>query len=290
MEHVIINGELMRLELASLPVIDRAVFWGESLREDIMLINSNPFRLKRHIDVLARSLALPEMGFSYALRPSRIERNIATLASRSAIYNGNVRIILTPGVPDVSELASILLPQGVNEIITLSKSKFSSERIASGLELDYACYRLVRGDWLSQYRIGAGMREYVALRKVRANGFDDAVVCDQDGAVLAALSGNVFAVVDGAVVTPHPVRDGVVDDVFRQVVCETLAREGIILYQQSLTPELINQASEFFLAGVQVRGVVKVGKLGEKVFKQFVMSERIISAVNKRIMKELPVL
>lgn len=290
MDHVVINGKLMRLELAQLPVADRAIIWGDALYEDILLINSIPFRLDAHIDLLAASLALPEIGFSYALNPYRLQRNIATLASRSELYNGLVRVVLTPGVGRVGEEASILLEQGVNEVVFLQKRYYSQEKIEQGLKLDYACYRQVKGDWLARYRIGEGMRGNIALRKVIANGFDEAVITDQDGALLSTTRANIFAVVDGTVITPHITRDGVVNGVMRRLVIETLAREGILLYQESLNSDIMAKASEIFVAGAGVGGVVKVCRLVEKEYRDFSFTEKIIAAIDRRIMAELPAL
>ena len=288
MEHVIVNGELIRLELAQLPVLDRSIVWGESLVAEVMLRNSLPFRLEQHINVLAASLRLPEIGISHALSTRRIARDIATLASRSGKYNGVVRLILTPGCVPVAEECSILLSQGVNEIILLEEPLYTEQVCQRGLKLGVACFRRMRGDLLAVHKFAAGMREHVALRRIAAEGYDEAVICDEEGAILATTRANIFAVVEGGVITPHPLRDGVVPGVMRGVVLEVLAREGIMLYQERLTPEVVAKAEELFICSSAAGGIVRVSALKERNFTASALTGRIASALEQRIISELP--
>ena len=288
MEHVVVNGELMRRELAKLPIMDRSILWGESLAAEIMLRNSLPLRLEQHIDVLAASLSMPEIGISHALSSRRIARDIATLASRTRLYNGVVRIIITPGCVNVEEEYGILLPQGVNEIILLDEAYYDDDDRAQGVRLELACFRRQRGDVLAVHKFSAGMREHVALRKVIAEGFNEAVICDEDGALLSTTRSNIFAVVDGGVITPHPFRDGVVPGVMRGLVMETLAREGIMLYQERLTKDVVDKATELFICSSAAGGVVWVSDFGERRFSERAFTQRVSNAVEKRIKAELP--
>ena len=288
MEHVIVNGELVRLELAQLPVLDRSIVWGEALVADVLLRNSLPFRLEQQVEVLAASLRLPEIGISYALSSRRIARDIATLASRSRIYNGIVRIILTPGCVPVEEECGILLPQGVNEIILLMEPLYSSKVCNNGIRLGYACFCRMRGDPLAVHKFASGMREHVALRRAIAEGYDDAVICDEDGALLATTRANIFAVVGGEVITPHPVRDGTVPGVMRGAVLETLAREGVMLYQERLTSEVVAEAKELFICSSAAGGVIRVAALGKRDFTDSAFTSRVSAALEQRLNAEFP--
>ncbi len=288
MEHIIINGELMRRELARLPVLDRSILWGEALATDILLRNSQPFRLEQHIDTLAASLRLPEIGIAHALSPRRIARDIATLASRSRIYDGRVRLLITPGCVEVEEEYGILLPQGVNELILLEPELYSEEIKSRGLRLASAPYRRLRGDPLAVHKFARSMREHVALRRAVAAGYDEAVIHDETGALLSTTRANIFVVVDGGVVTPHPQRDGVVPGVMRGFVIDTLAREGIMLYQESLSSELMAKADELFITSSGAGGVLRVAQLNEKKFAPGALTQQVAFAVQERMLKELP--
>ncbi len=290
MEHVFVNGELIRAELAQLSVLDRSILWGERLECAVMLNNSRPLRLNRHIDVLAESLRLPEIGISHALSSRLLERAIATLVSRSGVYNGIARIILTPGCSPVEEEFGILLRQDVNEIILLSDYTYKQSKAEQGVDVTYACFRRLRGDPLALHKFGTSMREHVALRKAVAEGYDEAVICDEDGALLATTRANIFAVVDGGVITPHPKKDGVVPGVMRELVLETLAREGVMLYQERLSSEVVSAAEELFICGSAVGGVIPVRRLGARQYTQRTVTAKLIQALKQRIQKELPAL
>ncbi len=288
MEHVFINGELIRAELAQLSVLDRSILWGERLECAVMLDNSRPLRLSRHIDVLAESLRLPEIGISHALSCRRIERDIATLVSRSSVYNGIARIIITPGCSPVEEEFGILLRQDVNEIILLADYIYNQDKMQQGVDLTYACFRRLRGDSMALHKFGSGMREHVALRKAVAEGYDEAVICDEDGALLATTRANIFVVTDGGVITPHPKKDGVVPGVMRGFVLETLAREGVMLYQERLLPDVISRAEEMFICSSAAGGVIPVRRFGDREFTQRRVTEKLIQALKSRMQRELP--
>ena len=74
----------------------------------------------------------------------------------------------------------------------------------------------------------------------------EALVVNRDGRVVEGTTSNVFAVVDGALVTP-PIDQGVLEGITRARVLD-LARElGIEVRYQSLTPEAMRAADEIFL-------------------------------------------
>lgn len=86
----------------------------------------------------------------------------------------------------------------------------------------------------------------LARRQARARGADEALLTDVHGRVLEGSSSNVFAVVDGVLVTP-PVEAGLLAGVTRGVVLELAAAAGIATEQRPVSvPELL-AADEAFL-------------------------------------------
>jgi branched-chain amino acid aminotransferase len=99
----------------------------------------------------------------------------------------------------------------------------------------------------------------VARLEARRAGADDALLCNTRGVLTGATSSNVFAVLDGSLVTPCEA-DGILPGIARRTVLEEAGRLGILTKERSLAPEEIAGADEVFLTNV-VTGVVPVVSL-----------------------------
>jgi branched-chain amino acid aminotransferase len=86
-------------------------------------------------------------------------------------------------------------------------------------------------------------------------GFDDAILLNNAGFVAEATAANLFAVIDGTLVTP-PVADGALPGVMRGAIIDRMTVE-----ERSLTPEDLAGASEVFLTtSLGIRPLVAVGE------------------------------
>ena len=96
----------------------------------------------------------------------------------------------------------------------------------------------------------------VARLEARRAGADDALLCNTRGVLTGATSSNVFAVMDGTLVTPSEA-DGILPGIARRTVLEEADRLGIPAKARSIAPAEIAGADEAFLTNV-VTGVVPV--------------------------------
>lgn len=284
MKHVILNGELMQAELAQLPVLDRAFTFGESVYTSIRVYGSKPFRLNRHVERLSQSLRLPEVAIPYAVNERQLERDIATLCSREECYDCIARFIITPGCAKEDETPNILLPSGASTLLILEPLE---EGRSDKLSLCRGLAIRAKYDWLAAHKIGGRMRDLSALRLARKRGFDDALVIDENGSILCATSANVYAVCDGAIITPHLIRSNIIPGIMRELVLECAAREGIVVYQEDITEDVLRKSQEFFLSSSRY-GVAGVGRIDDHQFCEGVVTSRIANAVSEKIRKEVP--
>jgi para-aminobenzoate synthetase / 4-amino-4-deoxychorismate lyase len=104
---------------------------------------------------------------------------------------------------------------------------------------------------------GLGRHKWTDRRAVSEPGdADDVLLVDASGLVLECGSANVFAVLDGAVVTP-PLDGRVLPGTVRARVLHVLGEDGTPAVERNLTLEELGSATEVF-ASSSVRGVQPV--------------------------------
>jgi len=105
-----------------------------------------------------------------------------------------------------------------------------------------------------------------ALAKTEAvmNGFQEALVLNQDGHVSEASAANLFVVRDGVVITP-PITDNVLEGITRKTIIE-FAREdmGLEVVERSIDRSELYLVDEAFFCGTGV-GVAAIGSIDHRL-------------------------
>jgi len=110
---------------------------------------------------------------------------------------------------------------------------------------------------------GAKMLSWVqnagTLERVHAEGFDDALLMNDQGRLAECTSANFFLVRDGRVLTP-PLAAGCLPGITREVLREVIPDAGYELLEQDLTPDDLGSALEVFISST-TREVAAVGSI-----------------------------
>ena len=97
---------------------------------------------------------------------------------------------------------------------------------------------------------GAKMLSWVqnagVLERAHAEGYDDALLLNEQGQIGECTSANIFLVRGGKVLTP-PLTSGCLPGVTRDVLLEVIPAAGYELLQQDLTPDDLTSANEVFI-------------------------------------------
>lgn len=98
------------------------------------------------------------------------------------------------------------------------------------------------------------------LREAKANGFDNALVCDALGNVAETGTSNVFMAKGGVVHTPAP-NGTFLNGITRQRVIQLLRDDGVTVLESTLRYEDFAQADEIFISGnySKVMPVLRIG-------------------------------
>ena len=247
---VLVNGEPVDQVSAQ----DRGLAYGDGLFESIRLISGSAPLWPRHMQRLCDSCArlflpLPD--------PAQLWREVQDVTRD--LPQSVVRITLTRGVGERG-YAPPASAQPTRVVAAFAPPPFVAQVYDEGLRLRVCDIRLA-----DQPRL-AGMKHLNRLEQVLAcaewsdPAIGEGLLCDSGGKVISAIMANVFAVVDGVLLTPALDRCGVAGVARAEVLASR--PEAII---GELTLEALRCASEIFLTS-SVRGIVPVKSLDDHGF------------------------
>lgn len=121
------------------------------------------------------------------------------------------------------------------------------------------------------------------LESAHRQGFDDALLTNENGQLAECTSANVFLVRGGKILTP-PLSSGCLPGITREILLEIVPRAGMELREQELRPEELSGAEEVFISST-TREVAPIALISpswtypapgpvarrvEKIFKDYV--------------------
>jgi 4-amino-4-deoxychorismate lyase len=236
------------------PALDRGLAYGDGLFESIRFVGAVAPLWSRHMQRLALScerLRLPVPD------PAQLWREALDVSR--GMTQSVVRITLTRGIGERG-YALPLLPQPTRIVAAFAPPQLSEEVYSNGVRVRLCDIRLAEQPLL------AGMKHLNRLEQVlaRAEWNDPAIaeglLCDSHDRVISATMANLFALVDGVLLTPAVDRCGVAG-VARAEVLATCPLAQV----DTLTLDAVLEASEVFLSS-SVRGILPVHSLGERVY------------------------
>ncbi len=194
-----LNGRLLPESEAVLPVLDRAVLYGDSLFETIPIRNGRPFQWLAHLDRLDAGAALT--GIVPGVSHAQWTEALHALLTANHARHGAVRLTVTRGVGRRG-----YSPRGANSpnrILTWHPTEPATAP-HPGWHLRTSRFRLAAADPLANAKHGSRLLQVVARAEAEAAGADEALLLDNDGCLAEATSGNLFWLDADAVHTPPP--------------------------------------------------------------------------------------
>ncbi len=213
----ILDGDVMDVAQAQIPVTDEGLLRGDGVFEVVRLYNGAPYGLEEHLERMQRSAATLRLPFDIDAVRDDAER----LLERSEPADGALRLLVTRGGRRIGIIEDL---HALPEIVALATVTYSPTRLLDGVKsLSYAANML-------------------ATRVARERGADEALLVTPHGRVLEGPTTSFFYVLDGALCTP-PLEDRILDSITRRALfAVTEASERIT------TLDDLRQASEAFLA------------------------------------------
>jgi branched-chain amino acid aminotransferase len=245
-----VNGKFCLSRRAQISVFDRGLLYADGVYEAIRLWNGWLFRLDDHIERLSTSLDY--LGIVQRRDPRRI---VLDLARRSKMKSGYIRLIVTRGVgrPGIDPNT---VRGGPTQIAFISRRDPLCLTVRSLSAATVNIRQLPISSLDPRKKTLNYGNKVLAKIEASARGADIPILLNQDGIVTEAGTENVFAVIDGKVVT-SPVDAGLLPGITRDTVLRICADLGLESMEVPLTQRMLSNADEVFVTGTAV-GVIRV--------------------------------
>jgi len=236
---VFLNGEILPIEQAKIPVLDRGFIFGDGIYELVPVYSRVPFRLDEHLNRLERSLREVRIRNPYSRTEWRdvIQRLIAA----QPFEDQGLYFQVTRGVAKRDHA----FPQGVaptvfamaNPLVT-PPAALVERGAAARTAVDF---RWQRCDIKSISLIGNCL-----LRQLSAEAGEAETILLRDGLLTEASASNVFIVKAGVIQAP-PKSNLILPGITYDVVVEIARDAGVPLELRDITEAEVRAADEVWV-------------------------------------------
>jgi branched-subunit amino acid aminotransferase/4-amino-4-deoxychorismate lyase len=245
-EKVFLNGDIMPLSRAFVPVDDRGLLFGDSAFETMRAYGGSPFRLWRHLERLGESCRM--LRLELPLSTMEITAAVALVLEENGLGRGTdsrVRITVTGGAPAGPK--GLERSGGATLFITARPYEPpSTGDYQKGVALAISGIKRNTSSPLSSMKSGNYLDSLFARQEALDRGDDDAVMLTSSGNLSEATSSNIFYVKDGELATPNAGL-GFLPGVTREAVLEAAMHAEIPCRLVTEGPDNLLSADEAFL-------------------------------------------
>lgn len=244
-----VDGAIVPLAQARVPVTDRGFLWGDHAFEIVRAVAGRPCDGDAHLERLASSAALLRMP---PVDRAACARALAATLAAAALDDASARIVLTRG--DHPGLAP---PAHPHTRLVIVVEPLDPARAPAGVRLHSVDGH--RGGLVpAAAKTGNYLGSVLALAQARAAGADDALLHDGDLALETATA-SLLVVIDGELLAPTgPSLPGVT----AARVTALLTARGRVVRARPVSRAMVAAADELFVTSAR-RGVTPVIALDE---------------------------
>lgn len=236
MEYVILNGEIISRQQASIDVEDRGYQFGDGVYEVIRVYNGKMFTAKEHLERLEASAEKIGINLGWTLK--ELDELFAALIEKNNLETGIVYMQVTRGV---SPRNHAYPPAGTAQtLVAYTRDMPRPEaNFVSGVKTILTDdIRWLRCDIKSLNLLG----NIMAKQKAAEAGCYEAIL-HRDETVTEGSSSNIAIVKDSSVVT-HPANNFILNGITRQVVAKLCEANGIPFIEKEFTLAELESADE----------------------------------------------
>jgi branched-chain amino acid aminotransferase len=245
------NGEIVPWEEAKVHVLTHGLHYGTGVFEGERCYETDRgpaiFRHRDHLDRLFKSAELYYMPIPFGLEELRAATHELIAANRlrecyirPIAFRGYGQMGLYPLDCDV-DVAIAVWPWG---------AYLGEEGKRNGVRAKVASWRRIPHDALIPHAKASGQYLNSVLAKIEASkaGYDEAILLDSHGFVCEGSGENIYAVRDGAIITP-PQTAGILDGINRKSILHIARDLDFEVIERNLARAELYLADEVFLTG-----------------------------------------
>jgi len=260
---VLLNGDLLPLSEARIPVLDRGFIFGDGIYEVIPMYNGKPFRGAQHLARLARSLAA--IGIPNPHTESEWLAQIDRVVQANGMSDQMIYMQVTRGVARRAHA----FPKEVTPTVLIMTNPMALPPAAS-VEQGVACVTMEDRRWLNCQIKSTSLLGNVLAAQVAAEAGVTEAIQFRDGMLTEASASNVWVVKQGRVAAPP--KDNLILEGIRYGLMEELCAAMDISFEaRRITRDevfgadevMISSASKELLPVVSIDGkTIGAGKPG----------------------------
>lgn len=236
---VYLNGELMPLGQACIPVLDRGFLFGDGVYEVIPVYGGHPFRLQQHLERLERSLKETRIPSPHT--GEQWQEIFQSLIDTSPVADSGLYLQVTRGVAVRDHAFPEFVKPTVFAMINPIKP-VPAEVLEKGIPA------VVREDirWNRCDIKSISLLGNVLLRQeaVEADAMES--ILTRNGQVTEGSASNVFVVKTGEILTP-PKDELLLGGVTRDLVLELARRHGLPVREAVIREQFMRAADEIWV-------------------------------------------
>jgi D-alanine transaminase len=231
---VYLNGEFLPLSQAKVSVLDRGFLFGDGVYEVIPVYGGKPFRLAEHLGRLCKSLAGIRMA--PPLEAEEWEHIFNTLIQ--GVQDQQIYLQITRGAGTKRDHA---FPLGVKPTV-FALCTLIAPIPASGVKA--ITVPDIRWQWCHIKAVTL-LANVLQRQQALDEGCAEAILI-RDGNALEGAASNLFAVVDGVLLTP-PIGNDILPGITRDLVVEIAQARAMPLEQRRISLNELLVAEEVWL-------------------------------------------
>ena len=246
------DGKVVPYEAAQTHVLSHTLHYGLGVFEGIRAYRTHDgrtavFRLVEHIKRLFDSCLLATIEIPYT--PAQLIEATLELLKRNGVDEGYIRPVVWLGegsikvaaVDNVIHVAIAARPWG---------AYLGEDALERGVRCCVSSYTRIgiRSHLEKAKIVGHYVNSVLAKREALANGFDEAILLDEQGYVGEGSGENIFVVREGTLLTP-PRGASILGGITRAAIIDLAQDADIPVQQAALTRSDLYTADEVFLTG-----------------------------------------
>jgi D-alanine transaminase len=236
-----LNGEIMPIEKATVPIEDRGYQFGDGIYEFVASYAGRLFMLEEHLDRLERSMG--ELAFDPIPR-EQIRTAILELFDRAGYPRAGIYIQISRGVASRNHAFSPGMSPQIVMTIRAVKELPEALRSNGASAITVQDIRWGRCDIKSVQLVA----NCLAKQKALDAGCDDAIFVSDRNVVREGTSSNLFIVSRGRLTT-HPLTRNILPGITRLAILGICPSAGLEIRESFFGTEELYGADEAFLTG-----------------------------------------
>lgn len=251
---VYLNGRIMGISEAAMPVSNPALLHGVGLFETLRAYGGRPFRLNQHIERMLASAR--RFNMSVGQIPEQIRSAIRQVLDANRLQDARIRFTVTPPSPQAEHA-------GPNLLVTAQELVgYPPELYRQGMTV-YVCdqYRQSAHDPLAGHKTTSYFPRLLVLRNAQDRACGEGLWFTPQNLLAEGCMSNVFLVKNERLHTP-PLDTPVLPGITRAAILELAGRIGIPVDESPRSIKDLLEADEVFLtnAVMEVMPVTRVEK------------------------------